>query len=316
MSSTLSNLSTVLEGLLSDFSYVEESLHKLARLIFRGTWSYAVLQDLTELNEFSEQCVSMWKELMEAQRVTSNIAQRRISTQSYVASTQEETKVAELILTKWQLLLRLGRLLVKFWSSILSLLSDTPAGSNGQFLYALTLGTSPLNLSGVMETLGREKVEQLNESLRAFMETESPGSPMWPCDGLTDTPGIKELFWTNLMGPQACPTYYVSWTVTRSRSPSREVSSNGDPGSCGSLLNTLLDHIMRPMPSGQPFADVSQSLARSLLFEEEENPSRFQQTGGEHLQPLESMNTWYDLDFSPNQDYSSNDESIRQFRFD
>lgn len=305
---------TALEGVLSDFLWLEENLLHLARDIFRGTWNLGNLSDLEELNNFSEHNACTWKELLDRQQVTCNIAQRRIQTQSPVVSSQEEIKVAELIWKKFLLLLRLGRLLVRYLSNILSLLSDTPAGSNGQFLYDLSLGTSRLSLSGVMETLGREKAEQLSASLKTFMETESPGSPMWPYDGLTDTPDIRELFWTNLMAPPACPTYYVSWTVTRSRSPSREVSSNGDQGSSGSLLNTLLDHIMVPTPNGPLSAGVSPSLARSLLFEEE-NPTRYQATGGEPLPPPDTPSTWYDLDFEPNQEFENND-SVGEFRFD
>jgi len=293
---------TVLEvkELLLDFSFAEERLAHLGRAIFRGTWNSRVLSELEELNNSLELSVSTWRELKERLFPTLNIARRRIQTLSVSASSQEDIKGVELILIKWEILLRAGRLLVRFLWNMLGLLFDTAGESNGALLSSLSHGITQRNLSGDMARLDREKVEQLFVNLKTFMENESPGFPTALCPGLMDTiRDARELFWTNLMGPPSCPTYYVCWIDTHSRCLLRAGLSNGDLASSGSPLSILLDGITLWRTNGEHSADGLLNLDR-LFATQEVNVRRSQETFGPPLPPLDIMispsTEWVDLD--------------------
>jgi len=288
-----------------DFSFVEEKLQNLGRAIFRGTWNYTVLSELAELNSSLELSVSIWKERKDHPRVTLSTVARRMTHRLQLVPNPEDVKAVELIWTKYAILLRAGRLLVKFVASLQELLSSTPEGLNGLLLSSLSRGTTQLNLSGVMERLERERVELLLTNLKDFTVTESPGFPASLSSGLMDTiRDTKELFWTSLTGALSCPTCYVSWIDTLSRSQLRAGLWSGDLASFGSPLKYLLDSTMLTTISGELFAEGLPSLDRLLHIYPEEELRRSQPIFGDWPLPLDIGIT------SDNQGFATQDEEL------
>lgn len=319
------NLSVTVEDVheeLFDISYAEEKLVNLARHIFRGTWNVRNLCALEELGSFLASRADTWKSLKERQITTFAIVRKRIQTRSSLVTSQEDAKVIELTWIKWAILSRSAKMLVRFLSNTLQLLSNTPEGSNGLFLSWLSLGNMQHSLSGIMELLGQENQRQLMTNLKTFMETTSPGYPTPVLLGSMDTcQDVKELFWMNLTGAQSCPTYYVSWIDIPSRYQSRDLSSNGTLGSSGSPLNILLDGIMGTTPNGVLFAEELSTMDNASSIEREEtdvNPWTSQMSSGvpQWMEDQLTSNGPTPIDSPASSDNSLPDVTINNIYFD
>lgn len=243
-------------------------LEHLARLIFRDTWSFSVLQDLMHASESLAERVSTWRSLVDPEINVSSIARRRISTHS--STDREIVAVREGVLTylRWLSLLRAARVLETFVLTTANLSSSITEELKDLWDVSVYPETFQPISFGDGERLEPVSQEILMQSLRDYVMEESLGFRMSHLSGLMEsvrTP--EELFSMSLTGRAAWPTSSRYWTDILSRFPSREdLLSSGQDGFL-SPLSFVLSSIMEGMHSGPLFAEGSETMANALSID-------------------------------------------------